>query len=385
MTVDFDPVDISSDAFWTQPMRERDEAFSILRTRPSISFHEPIAVGSAKGSQPFWAAVKHADIVHVSRRPGEFCSGEGIGYSNIPKELNEPFGSFMMTDAPRHTHLRGIVSRAFTPKQVAKIEEQIQAQARVIVADAVAEGSGDIVTMVSNRLPLWTISEMLGVPEQRRTELQEAATAMVSTADPKLVAQGVNPFHSLFNAAITLSTLGTGTRGRTTHHARRRPADRARPGRSRRRKLTDQEIGSFVVLLGVGGNDTTRNSISHAMRAFAQNPDQWDLLRTDPDRWIPKAVEEILRWASPVMTFRRTATADTHIGDQAIAKGDFVVMFYPSGNRDERVFSEPLEVRHHPRAERPHRFRRRRPPLLPRARTWPAPNSGPCSGSWPSR
>ena len=117
MAHDFDPVDISSAAFWGQPMRERDDAFAILRTRPTLTFHRSVEVGSAPGSKGFWAVTRHADMVYVSRRPGEFCSGEGIGYSDIPKELNEPFGSFIMTDAPRHTHLRHLVSRAFTPSR----------------------------------------------------------------------------------------------------------------------------------------------------------------------------------------------------------------------------------------------------------------------------
>ncbi|MGZ4705762.1 MAG: cytochrome P450, partial [Acidimicrobiales bacterium] len=106
-------------------------------------------------------------------------------------------------------------------------------------------------------------------------------------------------------------------------------------------RLYDEEIGAFTVLLGVAGNDTTRNTITHGVIAFAENPDQWALLRSDPARWMPLAVEEVIRWATPVMTFRRTATIDTSIGDQAVAAGDHVVMFYGSGNRDERVFTDP--------------------------------------------
>ena len=341
MTYDFDPVDISSAALWGQPMRERDEAFAILRTRSNLTFHRSVEVGSAPGSRGFWAVTRHADIMYVSRRPGEFCSGEGIGYSDIPKELNEPFGSFIMTDAPRHTHLRHLVSRAFTPKQVAKIEEQILNQACVIVADALEMGAGDAVANLSRRLPLWTISEMLGVPAERRDELQEAANMMVSASDPRTEASGVDSFHALFSAAITLSTLGS----ELAAERRDVPKDDLLTGLVQAEiegaRLTDQEIGSFVVLLAVAGNDTSRNTISQAVLAFADNPDQWDLLRSDPERWLPSAVEEILRWSTPVMTMRRTATADTTVGDQAIAKGDYLVMFYPSGNRDESVFTDP--------------------------------------------
>ena len=116
MTVDFDPVDISTVAFWSQPMRERDEAFAELRTRPTLTFHPAVGVGSAPGSKGFWAVTRHADITYVSRRPAEFCNGRGIGYSDIPQEHNEPFGSFLMTDAPRHTHLRGLVQPSVHPE-----------------------------------------------------------------------------------------------------------------------------------------------------------------------------------------------------------------------------------------------------------------------------
>ncbi len=322
-------------------MRERDEAFAELRTRPTLTFHPAVQVGSAPGAKGFWAVTKHADITYVSRRPGEFCNGKGIGYADIPQELNEPFGSFIMTDAPRHTHLRGLVHRAFTPRQVAKIEEQIREQARVIVADAIDIGSGDVVANLAKRLPLWTISEMLGIPEARRLEFQAAANAMVSVSDPKNTSEDTNPFHALFNAAIALSVLGSDL----ASERRDNPTDDLLTALVQAEVdghgLTDQEIGSFVVLLGVAGNDTTRNSIAHGIQAFAENPDQWTLLCSDPERYLVGAVEEILRWASPVMTMRRTATADTFVGDQPIAENDYLVMFYPSANRDERVFNDP--------------------------------------------
>jgi cytochrome P450 len=110
----FHPVDISTASFWAQTMRERDAAFAELRSRPGITFHRPVEVGATETGPGFWAAVRHADIVHVSRHADQFCSGKGVGFSDIPAEYNEPFGSFLMTDAPRHTQLRRLVSRAFT-------------------------------------------------------------------------------------------------------------------------------------------------------------------------------------------------------------------------------------------------------------------------------
>lgn len=340
-TPEFDPVDISSARFWARPMRERDDAFAQLRGRGGLTYHRPVEAGGDGDGPGFWAATRHADIVHVSRHPDEFCSGKGVGFTDIPEEYNEPFGSFLMTDAPRHTQLRRLVSRAFTPKQIATIEGQIRAQAHAIVADAVAKGSCELVQDLSMRLPLWTISEMLGVPEERRAELADAANLMVSAQDPKAVAELDDPFTAVLTAGITMSVLGselaalrrTDPTGDLFTALVQAEVDGER--------LTDEEIGAFTVLLGVAGNDTTRNSITHGIIAFADHPEQWDLLRSDPEAHLTNAVEEIIRWTTPVMTFRRTATRDTSVGDRDVAAGDHVVMFYGSGNRDTEAFTDP--------------------------------------------
>ena len=341
MPAEFDQVDISSARFWATPMQERDSAFAALRAQSSISFHRPIELGVSEKAPGFWAAVRHRDIVHVSRHPDEFCSGRGVGFSDIPAEYNEPFGSFLMTDAPRHTQLRRLVSRAFTPRQIAIIEEQIHAQAKAIVTDAVKQGACELVGSLSMKLPLWTISEMLGVPPDRQRELADAANLMVGAQDPRFTEAHDDPFTAVLSAGITMSMLGS----ELAALRRTSPADDLLTAlveaEVEGERLNDQEIGAFTVLLGVAGNDTTRNSITHGVLAFANNPEQWELLRSDPDTHLAGAVEEVLRWASPVMTFRRTATRDTYIENQEIAEGDHVVMFYGSGNRDESVFDDP--------------------------------------------
>jgi cytochrome P450 len=337
----FDAVDISSAAFWRQTMRERDGAFAELRARPTISFHAPVEIGASPGAQGFWAAARHADIVFVSRHPEEFCSRKGVGFSDIPEEYNEPFGSFLMTDGARHNQLRRLVSRAFTPRQVASIDEQIRHQARALVTETLQHDVCELVSAFSMKLPLWTISEMLGIPPDQRTAFHDSANLMVQAQDPDAADDDGSSLGRILEAAITLSTLGS------TLAAERRtdPKDDLLTALVQAEvegeRLNDQEIGAFCVLLGVAGNDTTRNSISHGVVAFAENPEQWELLRTDPENLLPNAVEEIIRWASPVQTFRRTATRDTLIGEQVIAEGDHVVMFYGSGNRDEAVFDEP--------------------------------------------
>jgi cytochrome P450 len=337
----YDTVDISSTSFWRRPTRERDLAFEELRRRPTISFHRPVESADDGTGTGFWAAARHADIVYVSRHAELFCSGKGVGFSDIPEEYNEPFGSFLMTDGDRHNQLRRLVSRAFTPRQVAAIDEQIQNQARTLVRETLQEEVRELVATLSSRLPLWTISEMLGVPAERRDELHDAANLMVSTQDPDFVAEGEDTLGQVLMAAITLSTLGSELAAERRTDPRDDLFTALVQAEVEGEQLTDQEIGAFTVLLGVAGNDTTRNSISHGVLAFAENPDQWERLRADPEGLLPSAVEEILRWASPVQTFRRTATCDTHIGDQPIAEGDRVVMFYGSGNRDADVFDDP--------------------------------------------
>ena len=211
----------------------------------------------------------------------------------------------------------------------------------MIVSQLIAMGSCEVVANLSMRLPLWTISEMLGVPPERQAELREAANLMVGAQDPKLLADYDDPFTAVLSAGITLSTLGSELAADRREHPTDDLLTALVQAEVDGERLNDQEIGAFVVLLGVAGNDTTRNTITHAVMAFAEHPDQWAALRSDPDRLLPGAVEEMVRWASPVMTFRRTATTDTSVGEQPISAGDHVVMFYGSGNRDERVFPDP--------------------------------------------
>jgi len=335
-----DQADISAGGFWQQPMRERDRTFAALRREPALTRHRPIRTAGADGAADFWAAVTHDDIVTVSRHPDLFCSSKGVGFSDIPPEYNEALGSFLMTDAPRHTQLRRLVSRAFTPRQVTAIDEQIAAQARSLVRATVEAGPCDLVDALAIPMPLWTISEMLGVPDERRAEFQQAANTMVQAQDPDFLTSGEDPFGQVLGAGITLSMLGVELAAERREHPQDDLLTALVQAEVDGERLQDEEIGAFCVLLGVAGNDTTRNSISHGVLAFHEHPDQWELLRAHPEL-LPTAVDEILRWASPVQTFRRTVTRPTELHGRPLAEGDHVVMFYGSGNRDEAVFVDP--------------------------------------------
>lgn len=341
-----DPIDISSFAFWAQPPDERERSFAELRRDRPLSWHRPAETELLPNPDDpgFWAIVKHADIVAVSRDAETFGSGQeygGVMLEDVPEDVLEAAHSILAMDAPRHNRSRRVISSVFTPRRVRQIEEQIREQARVIVDDLLTNpGETDFVTAVSARLPMWTISQMIGIPEERRQEVADAANAMVGWNDPDYVGDG-DPMSVLLNALMTLHTASF----ELSAARRETPADDLMTALVQAEvegvALTDEEIAAFFVLLCVAGNDTTRQTASHAVLALDRNPGQKQMLVEDLDGRIGGAVEEFVRWASPVLTFRRTARKDGEIRGQKIAEGEKVVMFYHSGNRDDEVFDAP--------------------------------------------
>ncbi len=340
----YDEVSLSPLSFWAKSPDEREADFAVLRRERPLSWHPP-AEGSMmppEDGSGFWAVTRHADIVAVSKDPETFCSGQGIQMEDVPPDILEAASSFLATDAPRHTMLRKLVSAAFTPKRVRTIEDQIRAQARRLVDELVDTRDGDFVAQVSRRLPQWTIFEMMGVEDQdARDRATEAADGMVSWADED-VRRGREPAELLTESLMTLITIAL-------EHAearREHPADDLMSNLALAEvdgeRLTDEEIAAFFVLLSVAGNDTTRNTISSTVRQFTLHPDQRRLLAADFDGRIGPAVDEFVRWATPVMTFRRTATRDVELHGRHVRAGDWVVLFYGSGNRDPEVFADPL-------------------------------------------
>ncbi|WP_037080964.1 cytochrome P450 [Pseudonocardia spinosispora] len=342
---EFDPLDISSLAFWAKQPAERDEVFARLRAERPISWHRPAETELLPNPDApgFWAIVRNADIVAVSRNSEVFASGQefgGVMLEDVPAEVLEAAHSILAMDAPRHAKQRKIISSVFTPRRVAKIEEQIKDQARRIVDDIQSLGEVDFVEQVAAKLPMWTVSEMIGIEEDKREEIAAAAGAMVSWNDPEFVGDS-EPIQVLFTG---LMTLHAGARELVAKR-RAEPADDLMTALAQAeldgQKLTDDEIAAFFVLLCVAGNDTTRQTTSHTIKALTDFPEQRRLLVDDYETTIKTAVDEFVRWASPVMTFRRTARTDAEIGGQKIAAGERVVMFYRSGNQDETVFENP--------------------------------------------
>lgn len=288
----------------------------------------------------YWAVTSHELIKHVSTHPELFCSGEGIQMEEIPQDILEAASGFLAMDGEKHMTMRKLVSTAFTPKQIKKLDESIRERAVGIVDRLLDLGEGDFVQNVSKQMPMNTFYEIAGLPEQYRDQAAHNADEMAGWNDPD-VAAGREPAQVLADGTIGNLTIGYEfaelTRSCPRDDVWSNMIDAEIDGKS----LTDEELATMFVLLSFAGNDTTRTSISLGTKAFLENPDQLAYLLEDFDGRIANAVEEVLRWVSPIMTFRRTATQDTELGGRQIRKGDWVVMFYASGNRDETVFADP--------------------------------------------
>ncbi|HEY7054250.1 MAG TPA: cytochrome P450 [Mycobacterium sp.] len=285
----------------------------------------------------YWVVTKHADVKEVSRRSDVFSSYEnGViprFNDDIAREDIEVQRFVMLNmDAPHHTRLRKIISRGFTPRAVERLREELSERAQKIAKSAAAMGVGDFVEQVSCELPLQAIAGLMGVPQEDRMELFRWSNEMTGNDDPEY--SDVDPKQSSFELI---------------QYAMKMAEDRARnPGDDivtaliqadiEGEKLSDDEFGFFVVMLAVAGNETTRNSITHGMIAFAEHPDQWELYKKERPA---TAADEIVRWATPVTSFQRTALEDVELSGVTIKKGQRVVMFYRSANFDEDVFDEP--------------------------------------------
>jgi cytochrome P450 len=339
----YDRIDLSSRAFWSTTAAERERSFAVLRAERPVSWHPPVedALMQDPEDPGYWAVTRRADIVTVSRNNEVFLSGKGVMFENVPEELLEASQSFLAMDPLRHTFLRKLVSAAFTPRQVRRIEDSINTNAKTIVGELRAAGSGaDFVAHCAKELPIRTLSDMVGIPESDRQQVAHAADALVSWSDPVYL-DGRNPMEVVVENQLYLHQVA----GALAAERRDHPGDDLFSSLVNAEvdgdRLADADVAAFFVLLSVAANDTTRQTTSHAMKALTDFPDQRAWLLEDFDNRIGVAIEEFIRWATPVMTFRRTAATDFELGGQTIRAGEKVVMFYSSGNWDGEVFDHP--------------------------------------------
>jgi cytochrome P450 len=341
-----DQIDLSDPEFWLRPDEEREAAFATLRAERPIAFFEEPEFEQIPRGPGYWALTRYDDVWTASRRPDVFISGRGVNIADMPVEISEFFGSMISMDDPRHAKLRGIINRGFTPKMVSSLSDGVRVKAREIVDRVAPMGECDFVQEIAGALPLQIICDMMGIPASGYQRIFELTNIILGVGDPEYV----NSLEDLMAAAMELYQFAM----ELGEQKLREPGDditsKLMHADVEGEALTTQELGSFFILLVAAGNETTRNAISHGMKALTDHPDQRRIWMDHFDAVTPTAVEEIVRWASPVIHFRRTVSRDTEIGGQPLAEGEKVVLWYNSANRDETKFDHPerFDVRRTP-------------------------------------
>lgn len=337
--------DLAALEFWARPPEDRLRAFARLRALDRPVFFPERRIPFVRAGRGFHALVRHADVVHASRNAKVFSSEPAATSPEPPPWIALLFGRPMVNmDDPRHARLRRIVSRAFTPRRLEQIEEHIAKTATAIVDDVVRAGSGDFVTDVAARLPIKVICAMMGIPDHCHAKVAACVDAMTEYSGVRGEVARLSTLRLLggnLRAIVELHRL-VATLGRARRES---PGDDLISALVTAdidgERLSVRELGAFFDLLLVAGNETTRNALAHGLKLFTDHPDQRAILLADVDHRIPAAVEEIVRYVSPIMQFRRTLTRDYEMNGHTYHRGDKVVLFYLSANRDEAVFAEP--------------------------------------------
>jgi cytochrome P450 len=334
-----DDVNLSDIEFWARPEEEREEGFRLLRRERPVPFFEEPEFEDLPQGPGYWSLTKYDDVVFASRHPDLFISGQGTNVPDMPPEIMEMLGSMINMDAPRHTKLRLLVNKGFTPKMVARIEAYVHDVAREIVEDISVKGSCDFVTEVAAPMPLRIICDMLGIPREDNTFIFDQTNHLLGGLDPEYnesVTDMMTGGWNMWNYAQELGALRL-----------KEPQDDITSALMHAEvdgeRLTAAEFGSFFVLLCSAGNETTRNAIAHGLLQLTRHPDQRQRILDDPAGTLPAAVEEIVRYATPVIHFRRTTTDEVALpsGRQRFKAGEKVVLWYNSANRDEDAFDRP--------------------------------------------
>lgn len=345
-SVDSTPtIDLDDLSWWTRPANERDAAFAWLRANePRPYCPERDTQGNPRGGG-FWALTRYDDIREVSRRAGDFCSGQGTLIFDQSQAMLEYRSSVITMDDPEHTRVRKIVSRGFTPRSLERVRADVDQQSRAILDSVRERGACDFVTEVAALLPLRIVNDMMGVPRSHERRIFDLTNIIMGASDPEYVPdQSPRAVGSaIYAASDELAALLAELANDRINNPRDDVITALVAARNED-NLSPQELAAFFILLITAGNETTRNAIAHGMHALTLFPDQRALWLADPQTNTKAAVEEIVRWASPVLHMRRTVTRDgVMLGDQVFERGDKVVLWYRSGNQDEDYFERGTE------------------------------------------
>jgi cholest-4-en-3-one 26-monooxygenase len=311
------------------------ELAELRRTAPVWWNAQPRGA-SGFDDEGYWVVTRHADVLEVSRASDIYSSQQNTAIIRHGEPVTDETLAMMQLillniDPPQHTKLRGIVSRGFTPRAIKNLREALTARAEKIVHNALTEGSGDFVSDVACELPLQAIAELLGIPQEDRRKVFNWSNEMVGYDDPEYEGDPQAAAAELVGYSMAMAEERKGCpRDDIVTKLVHAEVDGGH--------LSSDEFGFFMILLSVAGNETTRNAISHGMLAFLDHPEQWELYK---EQRPETAGEEIVRWATPVTVFQRTALQDTTLGGQQIRKDQRVGLFYRSANFDEEVFDHP--------------------------------------------
>ena len=311
------------------------DEFARLRTAAPIWWNAQPRGSAGFDDEGFWVVSKHADVMEISRNSDLYSSWENTAIIRHGADLRESIDMqrliLLNIDPPQHTKLRSIVSRGFTPRAINNLRDRLTERAARIVETAIESGSGDFVADVACELPLQAIAELIGVPQEDRKKIFDWSNTMVGYDDPEFGQAGQEAAAELVGYSMIMA-----------EDRKQCPRDdivtKLVNAEVDGDRLSSDEFGFFVILMSVAGNETTRNAISHGMLAFFDHPEQWERYKAERPA---TAADEIVRWATPVTAFQRTAKADTVLGGQEIKQGERLGLFYRSANFDEDVFEAP--------------------------------------------
>ena len=313
------------------------EQFATMRDDAPVFWHDQ----PGSNGDGFWVVTRHADVMEVSRQPEVFSSAERGALLHTGAEQDEDVALEMTRmlmlnmDPPEHSEYRNIVQRAFTPRTIRNLEARLVEFANDIVDRALAKGEGDFVKDVAAEMPLLAICELIGVPAEDRGKIFDLSNRLIGFDDPEF---RTSPDDAMI-ASTEMYMYADGIAAARRECPMDDIASKLLAAEIGTGALTQEQFNVFFLLLTVAGNETTRNAISHGMQAFFDNPDQWETFKKE--RPLETAVEEIVRWGTPVMQFQRTALSDYVLGGQTINKGDRVAIYYSAANRDETALTEP--------------------------------------------
>jgi len=311
------------------------EQFARLRAEAPVFWHPPKEPEQMAGGG-FWAITRHADCIKISRQWESFSSQRKGALLNEDRPDLDAARMLLELDPPEHTRLRQLVNRGFTPKVIKSMDGHFREIADQVIGEAVKSGSFDFVNEIAAELPLYAIAELLGLPQEDRRKVFQWSNALVGAADPEYQGPEDMAFKAMTELYMFANELAAARKIEP-----KQDIITTLLSADGDQQLSEHEFDLFILLPAVAGNETTRNGTAQGMLALLENPEQWNLLKSDPAKYLDGAVEEILRFGTPVMQFRRTATSDLELHGVTIKEGDAVVMFYISADRDETVFTDP--------------------------------------------